>query len=127
MFLEPSWATCAYPSMSTVCQSNVRSCSFQWNCVTPRKNGVGPLSEKGPPNWVPRSRPNQILLSLAFLGPSQILSIASASAAVKQFGVGAAGSQIFALTLNLQLRGSSITPSGTPSAASHAKTADAVA
>ncbi len=49
--------------------------------MTPRKNGFVPLSAG---RLVPRSSPNQILLSLAFRGPSQILSIASASAGVRQ-------------------------------------------
>src|SRR6266567_808213 len=83
--------------MVTVFQSKLRSCSSQWNCVTPRKKGRVPLSEKhpngkqDPPSWVPRSRPNQIFSPFAFRGPSQIMSIACASSGVRQLVAGAVG------------------------------------
>src|SRR5688572_26652708 len=62
-------------------------------------------------------------------GPSQILFIACASAAVRQFGAaGAPGSpQTLACASNLQRRGSARRPSVTPSSASHAATAAALA
>jgi len=76
---------------------------------------------------VPRSSPNQILSPSALRGPSQIRSIASASPAVRQLVGGAVGApQRLAVALNVQVLGSSMMPSVTPSAASHAATADAV-
>jgi hypothetical protein len=54
--------------------------------------------------------------------------MASASAAVRQFAAGAvAVPQMFCLALNVQVRGSSMMPSVTPSLASQAATAEAVA
>src|SRR5262249_38134513 len=101
------------------------SCSSQWNCVTPSANGLVPLS---PVRLVPRSSPNQILLALSKLrGPSQILSIAAASAAVRQLAAGAVGApQMLAFALKVQVRGSSMMPSVTPSVASQAATAEAL-
>src|SRR5262249_23411126 len=70
--------------------------------------------------------PNQILFARLLRGPSQILSIAAASAAVRQFCAGALTEpQIFAVALNVQVRGSSMMPSVTPSAASQALMAEA--
>src|SRR5262249_12871506 len=124
MLREPSSATSGYSAIDTVFQSNVRSCSSQWNCVTPSANGLVPLSAG---MLVPLSTPNQTLLPLALRGPSQILSIASASAGVRQLAAGAVSvPQTFAWALNEQVRGSSIQPSTTPSFPSQAATADAV-
>src|SRR6185503_8699659 len=95
-----------------------------WNWVTPSANGTVPLSAG---IAVPRSRPNQTLLPSPLRGPSQIRSIASASAAVRQLVAGAvAAPQMLAVALNAHVLGSSMMPSVTPSAASHAATAEAV-
>ena len=124
MLREPSCATCGYLSMLTVCQSKFRSCSSQWNWVTPRKNGGVPFTAV---RFVPGSSPNQMRWPSWLRGPSQIMSIARASRGVRQFVAGAVGApQILAVALKWQVRGSSMMPSVTPSAASHAVTADAV-
>ena len=122
MFLDPSCATCGYPESGTFVQSKLRSCSSQWNWVTPNAKGAGPSRMK---KSLPRSSPNQILLSRTLRGPSQILSTAVASAAVRQADAGAVGRpQMLAVALNLHVRGSSMMPSTTPSAASQAWIAD---
>src|SRR5436305_1438577 len=76
-------------------------------------------------NAEPRSMPYQMRLPSALRGPSHIRSTACASAAVRQLDAGALGvPQILAFALNVQVRGSSMTPSATPSLASHAAIAD---
>src|SRR5260221_4483622 len=115
--------------MVSVCQSNV--VLFSFHCIRGglRMNGGFPLN---PLSWVPRSTGNQILLPFAWRGPSQILSIAWAWAGVRQLGSLEAppfAEQISAgiLALNLQVRGSSMMPSVTPSLASQAAIAALVA
>lgn len=86
-------------------RSSGRACSIAAGSG-PRTDGVGPFRLKNPPSVVPRSRPNQIFLPCGLRGPSQIMSLACASAGVRQFSAGAVGiPQMFAVALNLQVRG----------------------
>src|SRR5438477_1696635 len=132
MLREPASATCGYerplPPRLTVFHladggAKLGSIKFHSNWVTPSVNGLGPSRMA---KSLPRSSPNQIRLSCLLRGPSHILSTATASSAVRQFGAaGAVGSpQTLAFALKRQVRGSSMMPSTTPSFASQAAIAD---
>src|SRR5579871_3855505 len=84
---------------------------------------------KPTPIGAPRSNGYQTRSPRWFRGPSQMASTVAAWSASRQLGAaGAPGMpHTFALALNVHVRGSSITPSVTPSAASHAAMADALA
>src|ERR1700722_17712434 len=93
-----------------------------WICQIPSKlhraspNGTFPSQKL---KSVPRSIGNQILSPESLRGPSHMALTASASFGVRQFAIGVEP-QILAFALNVQVRGSSMMPSATPSFLSHA-------
>src|ERR1700746_1577339 len=103
-----------------MCQSNAGLWRIQyWKCAVAIGNGLLPARKL---SGVPRSRPNQRRCPAVFVGPFQILRIASASLGVRQGGPSAV-LQRRAPGSYVHFRGSLMMPSITPSLASHAATA----